>query len=87
MEGELHPEVDLREEDLRQVLLQSFDAVQVRFSALRAGYDVEEIGREQTVRGQFVRDVLEAGLPHDEARRVLAAGLRALEGRTDLETL
>ena len=87
VEGELHPEVDLREEDLRRVLLRSFDAVQVRFSALHAGYDVEEIGREQTVRGQFVRDVLEAGLPDDETRRVLAAGLRALEGRTDLETL
>ncbi|MYH27907.1 MAG: metallophosphoesterase [Acidobacteria bacterium] len=87
VEGELHPEVDLREEDLRQVLLQSFDAVQIRFSTLHAGYDTEEIVREETVRGQFVRDVLEAGLPDDEARRVLAAGLRALEGRTDLETL
>jgi DNA repair exonuclease SbcCD nuclease subunit len=87
VEGELHPDVDLREEDLRQALLESFDAVQVRFGVLHPGYDVEEIGREQTVRGQFVRDVLEADLPEDEARRVLAAGLRALEGRTDLETL
>lgn len=87
VEGELDPDVDLREEDLRQVLLESFDAVQVRFGALHAGYDVEEIGREQTVRGQFVRDVLEAGLEEDETRRVLTTGLRALEGRTDLETL
>ncbi len=85
--GELHPDVDLREADLRQALLASFDAVQIRFGALHAGYDIEETGREQTVRGQFVRDVLEAGLPDDEARRVLATGLRALEGRTDLETL
>ncbi len=87
VEGELHSDVDLREEDLRQALLESFDAVQVRFGALHAGYDIGEIGREQTVRGQFVQDVLAADLPKDEARRVLAAGLRALEGRTDLETL
>lgn len=85
--GELHPDVDLREEDLRQALLGSFDAAQVRFGALYAGYDIEEIGGEQTVRGQFVRDVLAASLSEDETRRVLAAGLRALEGRTDLETL
>ena len=87
VEGELHPDVDLREADLHQALLESFDAVQIRFGALHAGHDIEEIGREPTVRGQFVRDVLEASLPEDEARRVLAAGLRALAGRTDLETV
>ena len=87
VEGDLHPDVDIREVDLRQVLLESFDAVQVRFGALHAGYDIEEIGREQTVRGQFVRDLLEADLPEDETRRVLATGLRALAGRTDLEAL
>lgn len=86
--GDLQPDVDLREEDLRQELLKSFDAVQIRYGALHAGYDVEEIRGEQTVRGQFVRDVTEAaGLEEDEKRRVLTAGLRALEGRRDLETL
>ena len=87
VEGELHPDVDLRSEDLRQVLLELFDAVQVRFGTLHASYDIEEIGQEQTVRGQFVRDVLAAGLAGEESRRVLTAGLRALEGRTDLEPL
>ena len=87
VEGELHSDVDLRGGDLRRTLLEFFDAVQVRFGPLRAGYDIEGIGQEQTVRGQFVRDVLAASLPEDETRRVLAAGLRALEGRTDLETL
>ena len=87
VEGELHPDVDLREDDLRLTLLESFEGAQIRFGSLHAGYDVEEIGGEQTVRGQFVRDVLQAGLPEDETRRVLAAGLRALAGRTDLETL
>ena len=87
MEGELHPDVDLREDDLRRLLLESFDAVQIRYGALQAVYDLEEIGREQTVRGQFVRDVLQADLPEDETRRVLATGLRALAGRADLEAL
>ncbi len=87
VEGELHPDVDLREEDLRQVLLDPFDAVHVRRGALHAGYDLDEIRREQTVRGQFVRDVGDAGLDEEEERRVLTAGLRALAGRTDLETL
>ena len=85
--GELHPDVDLQEADLRRELRESFDAVQIRFGALHAGYDIEAISREPTVRGQFVRDVRAAGLAEDEARRVLAAGLRALAGRTDLETV
>ena len=86
VEGELQPAVDLRWSDLRDALRGAFDAVQVRVGALRAAYDLEGIRREPTVRGQFVRDVLAAGLPEGEVRRVLAAGLRALEGRTDLET-
>lgn len=87
VEGELQPVVDLREDDVRDALRGRFDALRIRFGALRAGYDLDEIRREPTVRGQFVRDVLAAGLAEDETRRVLAAGLRALEGRTDLEVL
>jgi hypothetical protein len=45
------------------------------------------VAREPTVRGQFVRDVLAAGLPSDEQRRVVITGLRALDGRADLEVL
>ena len=48
-------------------------------------YDLEELAQEGTIRGNFVRDVLEADLGADERARVLTAGLRALEGRTDLE--
>lgn len=87
IEGELHRDVDLRENDLRELLLESFDAVQVRSGVLRADHDLDEIRDEQTVRGQFVRDVMEAGLSEDETRRVLATGLRALAGRSDLEAL
>jgi hypothetical protein len=37
------------------------------------------------VRGQFVQDVMAADFDDDRRRRVLHIGLRALEGRTDLE--
>ena len=39
---------------------------------------------EQTIRGQFVRDVLSSDeLDQDKRRRVLVTGLRALDGRGD----
>ena len=85
--GELSGEIDLHEEDLRSALLDTFDAVQVRAADLRSGYDIDAIRTEQTVRGQFVRDVLEAELAEDEKRRVLTTGLRAFEDRSDLEVL
>ena len=87
VEGELEPEVDLREDDLRHVLAGTFDAVQVRLGNLRSGYDLGAIRGEHTVRGAFVSDVLDSDLPEDEKRRVLIAGLRALDGRDDLDVL
>jgi hypothetical protein len=59
--------------------------VALRFGSLRLGYDLETIRSEPTVRGQFVRDVLAAGFAPDHERRVLTTGLRALDGRDDLE--
>ena len=82
--GELEPSVDVSESDLRSAM-RAFDAVEIRRGNLRAGYDVDTIREERTVRGQFVGDVLAAGLPPDEQRRVLITGLRALDGRADLE--
>lgn len=86
LRGELAPAVDLREEDLRDAL-RGFDAVRVRVGELRSGYDFEALREEQTVRGQFVSDVLGSDLTDDERRRVLTAGLRALDGRADLDVL
>ena len=85
--GELEPDVDLREDDLRDALLETFGALRIRQGALHAGYDVATIRDENTVRGAFVNDVLESGLPEAEQRRVLVAGLRALDGRRDLDVL
>ena len=84
--GELDPSVDFRPDDLAQVVPQ-FDAIQVRVGELRSGYDIDAIKQERTVRGQFVQDVIAAGLPHAEERRILLTGLRALGGYTDLEVI
>ena len=83
--GDLDPSLDLRENVLRDVLGEQFDAFQIGTGDLRPAYDFDAIKREPTVRGQFVRDVLEAELEPDETRRVLITGLRALDGRNDLE--
>ena len=85
--GDLEPSLDLHEDTIREQLVETFDAVQVRKSGLHLAYDLDEIREEPTVRGQFVRDVMDADLPTDERRRVLRMGLRALDGRDDLEVL
>lgn len=84
--GELEPSVELREDDLRDEM-SGFDAIQIRIGEVRSAYDIDAIRQEHTVRGQFVSDVLAADLPPDEERRVLMSGLRALDGRADLEVL
>ena len=85
--GDLDPDVDLHDSDLRDALASSFEAVQINYLDLRTGYDVDSIKDERTVRGQFVRDVLAWDGPEHERRRVLAAGLRAFDGRNDLEVV
>jgi DNA repair protein SbcD/Mre11 len=84
--GELDPVVDIRESDLRAAL-GDFVAAQIRRGELHAGYDIDTIRQEHTVRGQFVNDVLAADLSAEARRRVLIGGLRALDGRADLEVI
>ena len=86
LRGELEPSVELREDDLRDEMKQ-FDAIQIRIGQVRSAYDIDAIRQEHTVRGRFVKDVLAVGLLADEERRVLISGLRALDGRPDLEVL
>lgn len=86
--GDVPPEVDLRpQKDLTaaNLGLDDIEALQVRAGPLRHAYDVKAIAKEETVRGQFVRDVLAARLDDQEQGRVLTTGLRALDGRNDLE--
>ena len=84
--GEIASNIDIRKADLRD-RLNRFRAVRIVSSNLRPTYDMESIRQEPTVRGQFVRDVLDSDLSEDEKRRVVVTGLRALDGRSDLEAL
>ena len=85
--GELGSQVDLRLGDLED-RPPGVEALLVRIGDLRVAYDFASIAREPTVRGQFVRDVLAAHELSEQRRaRVLVTGLRALEGRDDLEVL
>ena len=60
------------------------DGFVVRTAALQPSYDLEAIHAEATVRGQFARDTLDI-TDEERRRKVLITGLRALEGRADLE--
>ncbi len=62
------------------------DGLVIRTSGLRPAYDLEAIQAETTVRGQFARDTLDIA-DEEHRRRVLITGLRALEGRGDLEVV
>ena len=84
--GELAPEVDISLTDIERSAPHAM-AVVARVGALTTAYDIESIKVENTVRGQFVADVLSADLSDVLRQRIVATGLRALEGRSDLEVL
>ncbi|MDI3314541.1 MAG: metallophosphoesterase [Mycobacterium sp.] len=83
--GALGPNVDVRLQDFGQLCPPHLDALVVQFGSLRVALseDYELLAKEQTVRGQFVRDVIAADLTDDQRRRVLVTGLRALNDRVD----
>jgi len=83
--GELSPAAELNRQNLETVTT-NLDALVVRLDQVRSAYDIDHLSQEPTVRGQFVQDVQAAPELNDEQRRrVLITGLRALDGRTDLE--
>ena len=57
----------------------------MRAGRIGLGYDLDSIAAESTVRGQFVRDALSEIDDEQARRKVVLTGLRALEGRADLE--
>ncbi len=86
LNGEIAPSVEIDLPGLTTLGAQ-LEGLVVRPGSVRVGYDLDAIGAEATVRGQFVRLALaEVGDP-DQRRRVIATGLRALDGRRDLEVL
>lgn len=82
--GELSTDIDFRLRDLSDID-SGLDSALVEIGAVHVAYDLESISEEQTVRGEFVREVSEQELPEEEKRRILVTGLRALDGRDDLE--
>jgi len=84
LSGELAPTVELDRTALL-ALGGHLDGFVVVASGVTYAYDLESIALETTVMGQFVRDATE-GIADDELRRrVILTGLRALDGRNDLE--
>lgn len=82
--GEVGSDVDLRLQDIAALRPANLDALVPRLGSVTVGYDFERLKEEQTVRGQFVRDVFAAGsLTDEQRRRVLITGLRALDDRGD----
>ena len=62
-------------------------AVIARAGVLTTSYDIASIRTEATVRGEFVADVHSADLPDEIKKKIVVTGLRALEGRADLEVV
>lgn len=82
--GDLRPTVELELGELAR-LGAHLDALLVRSERLGVAYDLEALAEEATVRGQFVRDAQRRIADAEQRRRVVLTGLRALEGRADLE--
>ncbi len=78
--GEVSPNVDPNGLDLSG-LGRHLEALVVRPPQISPGYDLVALAAEATVRGHFVTDVLASDLPEPEQQRVLAMGLRALDGQ------
>ncbi|MEP6871095.1 MAG: metallophosphoesterase [Anaerolineaceae bacterium] len=83
LEGEIGAEVDVAKGDLERLV---GSKVQLNVGRVTVSYNLEAIREEPTIRGRFVQDVeADLSLSEDERRRILVTGLRALEGRPDLE--
>lgn len=83
--GELPPEVELSLGDVERCV--PGVTIVARARNVTTAYDIEAIRQEGTVRAQFVEDVLAANLTDDLTHKIVVTGLRALEGRTDLEVV
>jgi exonuclease SbcD len=82
--GEIGPEVDLRLQDIVAACPAHLDALVPRLGAVTVSYNFDELEKEPTVRGQFVRDVrADTTISEEQRRKVLITGLRALHGRRD----
>jgi len=86
LSGEMAPSVEVDLAGLT-MLGAHLEGLVIRTGSARVGYDLDAIGAEATVRGQFVRLATAEVGDLDQRRRVIVTGLRALDGRRDLEVL
>ena len=84
LSGEIPLDVDFQVSDLLD-LGNHLDTFVVDTKDIHRALNVAEFADEQTVRGEFVRLVREGHLLPSEEERVILTGLRALEGRDDLD--
>ena len=83
LSGTVSPDVSLEARELAAAARSAgVEFALVDVDGVRAGYDLDALAGEATVRGRFVQSVREAGLDAATERRVLTAGLRALDGRS-----
>lgn len=83
LRGEIRPEVDIRPETIAEALAGRFFSVKV-LDQTQVAFDLERLALEKTVRGEFVRTMLQRieSAPVEEKPRLenaLRFGLRAFE--------
>jgi DNA repair exonuclease SbcCD nuclease subunit len=84
LRGDLPPDMDFNPKDISDIS-HSLEGLLLRVGKLQPRFDFEAMAKEPTVRGHFVRDVLASEMEADKRHRVIVTGLRALEGRRELE--
>ena len=86
LQGDLEHDVPLVTDDFHS-LAPNLDGLVVRIGDVTPAYDIDAIAEQiGTVRGRFVDDVRAAiDLDDETRRRILITGLRALDGRSDLD--
>ena len=84
--GEVEREVSIpSRQQIREAVATGPDAVLVQAPTVRHAYDLDALAESELVVARFVRNVrADDDLSPDQQDQVIQAGLRALEGRTDL---
>jgi DNA repair exonuclease SbcCD nuclease subunit len=85
VEGEVGPHAEVSLDDVGDLAPAGLEVAPFR-NTTTVRYDIDLWAEEETVRGHFIRDVrAAANLSDGQPGRVLTTGLRALQGRDDLE--
>lgn len=87
LEGQIAPDANMSGEQFSEIPT-TLDGYQLDTTRLQVGFDFDRIAREPSIAGRFVQLVqADTSLSAEERRLVLVTGMRALNGRDDLEAL